>query len=103
LSGDGRPTAENRGVLRVESDRKQLAFPTEDPNHHIRTESKAENDRKVFLPVASMDGSAFVTIWREAGRKSVLLLAPSSWAVGIERMKSREYHGDRLAVAITQR
>jgi hypothetical protein len=48
LSCDDRPKAESHGVSR-ESDREQLAVPAESANHHPQTESKAENDRKVFL------------------------------------------------------
>jgi hypothetical protein len=52
LSGDFWPKSENHGVSREESDREQLAVPTENPNHHIGTESKAENDGKVFLALS---------------------------------------------------
>ena len=48
------PTVRFRAVALSDtfvSDRAQLAVPTENPNHHPETESKTEDDHKVFLAV----------------------------------------------------
>jgi len=77
LSGECGPTGQipPRGMgRRISSDHAQLAVPAGKPNHHVRTESKAERERKVFLALGLQTyGSGLVTIWRKAGRSAPCL------------------------------